>query len=103
MTRYPLRFVPVDSVGEAPGVEGSFRRARNHVKHTKTAQQIFQRVSIRFWLNNSWSHFVAEQISVFAPKIRLREKFRNHCGRSTVSFPRTGVEQNGHGEKGNYG
>jgi hypothetical protein len=76
---YPLRFVPVDSVGEAPGVEGSFRRARNQVTHTKTAQQIFQRVSIRFWLNNSWRCLVAGQI--------WDGKFRNHCGRSTVSLP----------------
>ena len=63
--RHPLRFVSVDSVGEAPGVEGSFRQvARNHVTHTKTAQQIFQTVSIPFWLNNSWYRLVAGQFGV---------------------------------------
>jgi hypothetical protein len=53
----------VDSVGEALGVECSFRLvARNHVTHTKTAQHMFQTVSIPFWLNKRWSRLVAEQI-----------------------------------------
>jgi hypothetical protein len=62
--RQPLRFVSADSVGEASGVEGSFRRARNHVKPTKTAQQMFQKVSIPFCFNKGWSPLVAGQFDV---------------------------------------
>jgi hypothetical protein len=78
---------------------GSFRRARNHVTHTKTAQQMFQKVSIRSWLNNSWSRWLQDNL-VFAAQTRLREKFRNHCGSSTVLLAEDRVQQNGHGEKG---
>ena len=64
-SRHRLRFVSVDSVGEAPGVECSFRQiARHHVTHRKTAQHMFQTVSIPSWLNKRWSRLVAEQFGV---------------------------------------
>jgi hypothetical protein len=88
---YRTRFVSLGSVGEAPGVEGSFRRARNHVRHTKIAQHMFQKVSIRFWLNNGWSRWLQDNFGVpctnpFAGKIPqpLRE-FDSFIGRRPAS------------------